>query len=704
MERTKARLLSILSLTGLLCVFVVSGCGGGERLPVTVLVTPATAIVLEDGTPQTFTATVTNGSGGVTWSVSCSVSSCGTLSGNSPTSVIYTPPGPPASTLTVTLTATSVADTKQTGTATITVPAITVAVSPGSPSAQVNTALQFSSTVGNTSSKQVTWSLTQVTQGNPPVSVSPCSPGCGTLTDATPSAVTYNAPSSLLPAMTTVTITAKSVTDTTKSGSSTIIVTSTSAYTSKLSGQYAFLFNGFDDASGKQVAISGSLTADGKGAITGGVEDINGPATSPICLACPQLNVSITGTYSIGADNRGTLSITNSVGTTKYAIALGGFNSSGVATTASLIEFDDTSGAAGTRGSGVMLLQDSTAFSQSKITGAYAFGFSGQDSSGKRIAEAGRFDADGAGNLKNGLEDVNDSGTVTNSQAFTGTYTAPDTNGRATGTLTAGGATTNFVFYVASAKTLLLETTDAEVTAGLKSGEVLSQTSTSFTSSSLSGNAVFEEAGIATGATTSAKVTVGVATFTSASTSISVAQDENDGGTINANASVTGITYSVSANGRVASTVTKGTPPVTSPSPVLSILYLVDTNKGFALESSSDASLGTFEAQSAGPLNAGSIFGNYFVGTAPAAVTASSVSSGMATANGVGTVNVTTDNSSSNGTLTAGQTQSFSYSVSSNGRTAFGTTIVGYLVSPTKFVLIDVSTTNTAPTVSIFAQ
>ena len=123
MERTKARLLSILSLTGLLCVFVVSGCGGGERLPVTVLVTPATAIVLEDGTPQTFTATVTNGSGGVTWSVSCSVSSCGTLSGNSPTSVIYTPPGPPASTLTVTLTATSVADTKQTGTASITVPA-----------------------------------------------------------------------------------------------------------------------------------------------------------------------------------------------------------------------------------------------------------------------------------------------------------------------------------------------------------------------------------------------------------------------------------------------------------------------------------------------------------------------------------------------------------------------------------------------------
>ena len=163
---------------------------------------------------------------------------------------------------------------------------------------------------------------------------------------------------------------------------------------------------------------------------------------------------------------------------------------------------------------------------------------------------------------------------MTNSQAFTGTYTAPDTNGRATGTLTAGGATTNFVFYVASAKTLLLETTDAEVTAGLKSGEVLSQTSTSFTSSSLSGNAVFEEAGIATGATTSAKVTVGVATFTSASTSISVAQDENDGGTINANASVTGITYSVSANGRVASTVTKGTPPVTSPSPVLSMVPL----------------------------------------------------------------------------------------------------------------------------------
>ena len=49
------------------------------------------------------------------------------------------------------------------------------------------------------------------------------------------------------------------------------------AVTAPLSGQYAFLVQGFGDASGDQVAIIGSFVTDGMGNITSGVEDINGP-------------------------------------------------------------------------------------------------------------------------------------------------------------------------------------------------------------------------------------------------------------------------------------------------------------------------------------------------------------------------------------------------------------------------------------------
>jgi len=58
---------------------------------------------------------------------------------------------------------------------------------------------------------------------------------------------------------------------------------------SELNGRYAFLFSGFDDATGSQVAIAGSFTADGKGNITEGIEDENGPTGST-------LTVPLTGT------------------------------------------------------------------------------------------------------------------------------------------------------------------------------------------------------------------------------------------------------------------------------------------------------------------------------------------------------------------------------------------------------------------------
>jgi hypothetical protein len=719
---------------------------------VTVSVSPDNATVVATTTQQ-FTTTVTASNAAVSWTLTqggagCSPG-CGTLSSQTSTSVTYNAPAtPPASDLTMTLTATSVADTSKTGSATITVPAISVSVSPVTATAAVDTTQQFTATVsGDPNNKGATWTLTQ--------SGAACSPGCGTLSNQTSTSVTYNAPGTV-PANPTVTLGATSVADTTKSGGAAITVVNPDAV---LHGHYAFLFNGFDDASGIQVAVAGSFTADGFGSITSGIEDVNQPSGV-------HASVTFTGRYAMSLDNRGTTTFTNSLGgKVTYAFAVGSLNSSGVATKARLIEFDDTTGTSGTRGSGVMRLQDTTAFSQSSITGPYAFGFIGQASSGKRRAGTGVFSADGAGNITSGTEDVNDAGTVTNSVTFTGTYTAPSsTNGRATVTLTSSSSSSHQSAYVVAPNELLVISTDAISSAGLTSGIELSQTSTSFTPSSLNATAVFYEVGVnAASATTQSNVEIGLFS-PDGNGGLSLTFDENNGGTITSNTTKSGLTYSVASNGRVVISGGTGSQP---------ILYLVDTNKAFFLDTGGSVGFGFVEPQSGGPFSGSSIKGKYFLGAVQPAVSASTVSSGIATgavrlvpsaasqsvfgAGGAttapgpawhlpfltlfavlcvaaaasrrrgfktapilaGTVLLvlgltgcktalvlteTQDSSSSNGTLTAAGIGSSQLTVSSSGRTTTTNSSVIYIVSPSKLVLVDTTATDTAPTVLIFEQ
>ena len=121
-------------LPGILIAVVVAagsvGCGGGgggsSQAPIDVAITPATVTVQWGGTTQ-LTATVNNdGSNrGVSWAVSCSSIPCGTVSPTSTASgapATYTVPVTlPASNLSVTLTATSVADSTKSASASITV-------------------------------------------------------------------------------------------------------------------------------------------------------------------------------------------------------------------------------------------------------------------------------------------------------------------------------------------------------------------------------------------------------------------------------------------------------------------------------------------------------------------------------------------------------------------------------------------------------
>lgn len=197
--------------------------------PVIVSVSPQTPTLAVNQT-QSFVALVQNDTQnkGVTWSISganCNNNACGTISGTSSPSgaaITYTAPPHVSNSLTVTLTATSVADSKAFASANITVvhgaPQVTVTVSPAMQTVPVNRSQAFIATVQNDpQSKGVTWTL----------SGAGCAGAlCGTLSSASSAsgvAVTYTAPSSA-PNPPTVTLTATSIADSKSSASATITI------------------------------------------------------------------------------------------------------------------------------------------------------------------------------------------------------------------------------------------------------------------------------------------------------------------------------------------------------------------------------------------------------------------------------------------------------------------------------------------------
>jgi len=166
--------------------------------PVNVTLSPSTATLAANQTQQ-FTASVTGGSGNtaVTWSVSPRVGSVSSTG-------LYTAPASISAQQTVTVTATSVADGTKSASATITLLApASVTVSPTTASLSPNQTQQFTASVtGGSGNTAVTWSV---------------SPSVGIVS----STGLFTAPASIS-AQQTVTVTATSVVDGTKSASATI--------------------------------------------------------------------------------------------------------------------------------------------------------------------------------------------------------------------------------------------------------------------------------------------------------------------------------------------------------------------------------------------------------------------------------------------------------------------------------------------------
>ena len=362
-----------------------------------------------------------------------------------------------------------------------------------------------------------------------------------------------------------------------------------------LQGQYAFSMSGTELCGPSPgfstfFARAGSFTADGSGHISGGVEDVN------VCTGVGTLPFT-SGTYSISADGRGTLNLTNSTGTTSYSLTL-------TSPTQGFVAQTDGNATA----SGSLQRQDPAAFSNPAIANGYVFDVFGASSAANPESIIGRFDADGAGSISLGLYDSNEAGTPSGQQLFPAgaLYQFDHTFGQS-GRGVANIAGHNFAFYIVDATRLKLVGTDFPE---VFSGEVFAQRNIVFSDASLNSGFAF----LLGGSSSSGPIaTAGRFTADGVGNLSEIFLDENNNRTVTLLPSQGGTvagTYTVDANGLGGGVATWTDSKV--PGSFDFIFYLISPTEAVFQETDIGiTSDGTLLAQTAGPITPASLAGDF---------------------------------------------------------------------------------------------
>jgi hypothetical protein len=542
---------------------ILPGCGGGSSSPTnvnTLALSPTSASVDLNGQVE-FTTCINNACGSSTTVTSISTTltyevngvaggspSTGTIA-PSPTDAlvgIYTAPATISTVNQFNITVVSpVNPAEPTDTQTVTSNTVVVTITPGlgltvSPTGldiPAGSQQQFTAFLNNLPDHNATWSVSAVNGGNP-----------GTID---PNSGVYTAPPSP-PTGASIVVTA---TDSTVAGTAaTATATATIVYADlSFSGPYAFSYTG-NGPSGFQ-AVVGSLSSDGNGNITNFVEDILNSSgdTTTSCTTSP------CGTYVVGADGRGTITLnTSSQGTNTLRFGLTS-NQHAV-----VIRFDS-----GNTGSGTIDQQNLSDLGGSILAinpGPYVFRVFGADKNFRPEGIAGAFSASG-GTIPetNSIVDLNDDGTVTTEDTtLQGSYSFDSTfPGTGRGILnlssTAIGSL-QFAFYIVDTTHLYLVEIDKN---GFLAGDVfsgiqapsggggftlssLAKASYPFTVGGNAGKGVYSAGGIF--------VSDGAGNITSSSVF-----DENNNGDVTLTPTVAGCGYTVDApTGRVQLLISTG--------------------------------------------------------------------------------------------------------------------------------------------------
>ena len=642
--------------------------------PVAVTISPSRTQVVT-GSRQQFTATVTGTTNtSVSWSLTgsgCSGSACGTISASG----LYTAPGAIPHPPQVTVKATSDADSTKSASAIVTIiPSVVVSISPTNAVVAIDGQQQFRATVAGSNNTAVDWSI----------SGAACSgSSCGNIT----SGGLYTAPSTV-PTLATIIVKATSQIDVSQSASA--VVTIVANQNSKLHGQYAFEFTGFD-LRGVYQAV-GSFTADGNGNITSGKEDVNQ-------TLAPVTDLSFNGVYQVSGDNRGTLTFSSSNGTQTFRFALNSEGSNG-----RFIEFDDS----GIRGSGVFEAQDTTASTVTALNGPYVLSLAGSDNNGARIGALAIFDFDGLGDIVGGSMDVNDGGTVLPTLAsFQGIYRV-DSTGRGVLDLSipgfAGGAL-QFAYYVVSANELFLVSTNPLSSSNpILGGTAELQSGAPYLASAFNRATVFSLGGESGNVP---QVLVGQISFDGVSQPL-VEFDQNTGGAVATGNVLTGA-YSLALNGTGTLNLDDSNGHARTWD-----MYAIAPNRAYLMDvSSSEVGMGELRPQLTQPPFSGTdIVGTYLFGLGEPLVFTAPLYTGVANFDGVNTLTGTEDVSLSS-SLLAAQPLRGSYSVSSsldNGRGTLlqtspsGATFALWITSSSEVLGVEIDSSNPQPVVLHFEQ
>jgi large repetitive protein len=468
----------------------------------------------------------------------------------------------------------------------------------------------------------------------------------------------------------------------------TITAGSTSS-NSLITGNYSFLFSGFD-ANGT-VVIAGNFSANGAGGITSGQEDINR-------VTGVAVGATLTGNYAVGTDGRGTMQLIATTGhltvfTSNYLLAL---DSSG---NIHVIEDETvpTNGIGITHGSGIMKVSVGS-FVTSNFSGNYAFEFSGQDFLTEPTVLAGVVNPDGIQFFRSGTVDFNDGGVYSPQLSLTGGFAVGNANSKGLATFTyqpptGQQITLTFTFYFVSADDIFfaeVDTASSTNTLPRLSGEMfLQDTSTQFNQSALQGTGVVTGTGLAgTGiAGSNSTVFAGLLASPLGDGTANLTFDQNAGGTVTPLNSASG-TYQVFPNGRVG---------FTNLGNRVAAAYLIGPDQGFIIGSDSAATYGLLEQQSGAPFSLSSIQGTYVLSAPQEADTLAVNMIGELSSAGAGNIVGTLDEFIPPSPPPSTDIPfSASYSVTADGRgnmtplliAGFPTNLVFYIVSPSDVRMI----------------
>jgi hypothetical protein len=537
---------SVAALVFVVLTLSLVGCGGGSgssNSTVTVTVSPSTATVVVGSTKQ-FTAKVSGSSNSdVTWNVNGingGDASYGAISGSG----LYSAPATITTSTSVTVTAISVSDPSKTADAKVTI-ANPMSISPETVSVRAGNTQQFTASVNFSTNTGVVWEVNGVPGGNSTVGTITTS-GSFTAPNAvpSPSTVTVTAlskadsshavastveitPPDLVISPTSVTVAAAakqtftatvlstaahptwsvscrstasgacgtiddngvftapvtpprgaevSITASMLDGSANSDSTAATIQFSNasLSGNYVFEIGGVSATTLQ--SIVGTLICDGAGHITGGVIDRTDAPGTPIQVTG--------GTYQIGTDGRGSVTVLSSSSTLNLKLALAN-NAEGV-----LVDTDSEVNATGR-----IFLQQSP---QPPTSGNHIIAFAGNSLDGSRLVQSvGALVFDSTGAISGGILDSTDNTLAKTETVTGGAIVGPNDGSRAVLNVATSSGSHSFAYYAVDSERGLLISIDGS---GTSLGELTSSAVSPTMNSSLARKYTFSMHGMHNGA------------------------------------------------------------------------------------------------------------------------------------------------------------------------------------------------------------